>query len=220
MIVLNLKTYRESMGKSGVELCRIAERVSRKTGVKIIVCPATPDLQKAVESVSISVFAQHVDAVEPGANTGRVLCEAVKEIGCRGTLINHSERKITLNEIDFLIKKCMSLGLESLVCTASARESAAVAALEPSYIAVEPPELIGSGISVSTAKPEVVTDTIKAVKKIADVPVLCGAGVSNATDVKKALELGSDGVLLASAYVKAKEPEKLLLEMAGACKDM
>ncbi len=40
--------------------------------------------------------------------------------------------------------------------------------------------------------------------------------MSNAEDVKKAIELGAAGVLLASAYVKAKDPKKLLLEMAEA----
>ena len=101
-----------------------------------------------------------------------------------------------------------------MLCTKDAEESARLAKYEPTYIAVEPPELIGSGISVSTAKPEVVSGTVSAVAKVNRTPVLCGAGVSNASDVKKAVELGAKGVLLASAYVKAKDPKKLLTEMA------
>jgi len=57
---------------------------------------------------------------------------------------------------------------------------------------------------------------VEAVAKVNKTPVLCGAGVSNASDVKKAVELGAKGVLLASAYVKAKDPKALLLSMAEA----
>jgi len=49
-----------------------------------------------------------------------------------------------------------------------------------------------------------------------DVVVLCGAGISSGDDVEAALKLGTKGVLLASGVVKAKEPKKVLLEMAEA----
>ena len=45
--------------------------------------------------------------------------------------------------------------------------------------------------------------------------VLCGAGVKNGKDVAKALELGSDGVLLASGIVKAKDKEKVIRDLAS-----
>ncbi|RLG06224.1 MAG: triose-phosphate isomerase, partial [Thaumarchaeota archaeon] len=87
----------------------------------------------------------------------------------------------------------------------------------PEILAIEPPELIGTGIPVSKAKPEVVTGAVEAVKRINPrVHVLCGAGISTGDDVAKAIELGTEGVLLASAYVKAKDPKKLLSGMAEA----
>ena len=97
-----------------------------------------------------------------------------------------------------------------------AAESALLAKYEPAYIAVEPPELIGRGVSVSTAKPEMVSGAVEAVAKVNATPVLCGAGVSNGKDVRKAVELGAAGVLLASAFVKSADPKKLLTEMAEA----
>lgn len=217
IIALNLKVYKESLGNAGIRLCEISSEVSLLTGVRIIVCPQYVDLAAACK-VSTDVFAQHVDAVEPGAHTGTVIPEAIKEIGCKGSLLNHAERKIPHENVKWLVEKFKTLGLESMVCAKDAKEAAALAVLKPNYIAVEPPELIGSGVSVSTARPEVVRETIEAVKKVGDVPVLCGAGVSNASDVKRAIELGSEGVLLASAYVKAKDPKALLLEMANAIK--
>lgn len=217
IIVLNLKVYGGSTGEKGVKLCEIASEVSLLTGVRIIVAPQMLDLRDAVKA-GVEVFAQHVDPNEPGAHTGTVTLEAVKEAGCRGTIVNHSEHKIPMEDIRKIVEMARNFGLETLVCAASPRESASVAALKPGYVAVEPPELIGTGISISTAKPEVITDTIKVVKEIGDIPVLCGAGVSNAEDIRKAIELGAEGVLLASAFVKAEDPKALLTEMANAVK--
>ncbi|MFQ6095051.1 MAG: triose-phosphate isomerase, partial [Candidatus Bathyarchaeia archaeon] len=93
----------------------------------------------------------------------------------------------------------------------------AVAMLEPDMIAVEPPELIGTGIPVSKAKPEVVTDTVQRVRKVNEqVVILCGAGITNGEDVAAALRLGTEGVLVASGIVKAKDPYKVMLEFAEA----
>jgi triosephosphate isomerase len=198
-----------------MELCRHAAEVSLLTGVRIIVAPQAVDLREACQ-VCNDVFAQHVDAVPQGAHTGTLTVEAIKAAGCKGSLVNHSERRLPEEQIAATIARLNEAGLESMLCTKDAKESAHLAKYKPTYIAVEPPELIGSGISVSTAKPEVVKGTVEAVSKVNSTPVLCGAGVSNAADVKKAVALGAKGVLLASAYVKSLDPKKLLEEMANA----
>ena len=215
IIALNLKTYPESLGIKGAQLCQVASEVSLLTGVRIIVAPQTVDLRDAVQ-ISGDIFAQHVDASAQGAFTGSVSVESIKEAGCKGSLVNHSEKRLPEKTIAETIARLSEAGLESILCTKDTAESAKLAKLKPTYLAVEPPELIGSGISVSTAKPEVVSGTVEAVAKVNDTPVLCGAGVSNGKDVKKAIELGAAGVLLASAYVKARDPKKLLTEMAEA----
>jgi thiazole synthase ThiGH ThiG subunit len=43
-----------------------------------------------------------------------------------------------------------------------------------------------------------------------------GAGVSTPGDVKKSFELGAEGVLLASAFVKAPDPKKFAEDFAAA----
>ena len=84
-------------------------------------------------------------------------------------------------------------------------------------IAVEPPELIGSGIPVSKAQPEVVTGTVELVKQLnPNVVILCGAGITKGEDVAAALELGTEGVLVASGIVKAKDVYRALLDFAEA----
>ncbi|HIH18642.1 TPA: triose-phosphate isomerase [Candidatus Micrarchaeota archaeon] len=215
LIALNLKVYPESLGRKGLELVRIAHDVGKETGVRIIVAPQAVDLA-ASSKIHKDIFAQHVDWNAEGAFTGTTTPEAIKAAGCLGSLVNHSERRIGDEAIGKAVARLRGNGLESMICTKDTPESARLAVFEPTFIAVEPPELIGSGISVSTAKPEVVSGTVQAVAKVNGTPVLCGAGVSNGGDVRKAIELGAAGVLLASAYVKAKDPKNLLAEMAEA----
>jgi triosephosphate isomerase (TIM) len=217
MIIVNFKTYLESTGQKALLLAKQAERAAKETGACIVVAPQAADLRMIAQSVEIPVFAQHIDPIKPGSSTGHVLAEAVKEAGAVGTLINHSERQLRLIDIDATIALCKQQGLTSCVCANNPAVSAAVAALKPDITSMEPPELIGSGISVSKAQPEIVTDTVKLVKKVdPKMTILCGAGISTADDVAIALKLGTQGVLVASGIVKAKDPYSVLRAFADA----
>lgn len=217
MIIVNFKTYLKATGKKAVELALEAEKVSRETNTLIGVAPQFADIRAVAEAVKIPVFAQHIDPIKPGSHTGHVLAESVKEAGAVGTLINHSERQLKLSEINEIINIANEKELISLVCANTPAISAAVAALKPDIIAVEPPELIGTGIPVSKAKPEVVTGTVKLVREInRTVTILCGAGISRGEDVATALRLGTQGVLVASGIVEAKDPYRVLREFAEA----
>ncbi len=217
MIIVNFKTYLESTGKNALSLAKQAEKAAKETGACIVVAPQAADLRLVAESVEIPVFAQHVDPIKPGSSTGHVLAEAVKEAGAVGTLINHSERQLRLIDIDATVALCREKGLVSCVCANNPSVSAAVAALKPDITSMEPPELIGSGISVSKSKPEVITDTVQLVKRIdPKMTILCGAGISTAEDVSIALKLGTQGVLVASGIVKAKDPYSVLRAFAEA----
>ncbi len=179
-----------------------------------VVCPQAVDVRETVGSTELPVFAQHIDAVEPGSHTGHTLFEAMVDAGITGTLINHSEHTLELWQIEFMVEKCKSAGLTTVVCANNPVTSAAAAALGPDFVAYEPPELIGGDISVSTAKPELVAEAVRMVKEVDhDVGVLCGAGVKNGEDVKRALELGTEGVLLASGLVKAKDLKTVIAEL-------
>jgi triosephosphate isomerase len=217
LILVNFKTYSEATGKKAVELAKKAEKVSLETKVSIGVAPQFTDIAAVASSTKIPVFAQHVDPIEPGSHTGHVLADAVKEAGAMGTLINHSERQLKLSDIDMAVRVAREKKLVSVVCANNQTVSAAAAALKPDIIAVEPPELIGTGIPVSKAKPEVVLNTVKLVKEVNQkVTVLCGAGISHGEDVTAALRLGTQGVLVASSIVKAKDQYRILREFAEA----
>jgi len=213
MIVVNFKAYSESVGEKGLKLAKICEKVAKESKKEIMVCPQTPDLCLISKEVSIPVFSQHADPVEPGSKTGHITLESVKSY-ISGTLINHSEKRMKIADIDYLVKKCRKFVLTSIVCTNNIDVSMACSLLSPDYIAIEPPELIGGDISVTSASPEIVENSVKNIKKInPKVKVLCGAGVKTGEDVKKALELGTEGVLLASGVVKAENPEKILRDL-------
>lgn len=219
IIIVNFKTYLESTGQRAVELAKNAEKASKETGVTIVVAPQFADIFKVAEAVEIPVFAQHIDPIKPGNSTGHILIESVKEAGAVGTLINHAERQLKLSEIEAAIMLAREKGLVSCVCANNPTATAAVAAMRPDIASFEPPELIGTGIPVSKAKPEVVVDTVKLVRKInGDCTILCGAGISQAEDVAVALKLGTQGVLVASGIVKAKEPYSILRAFADATK--
>jgi triosephosphate isomerase len=216
MIVLNEKAYVESAGIQGLRLAQICEQVAVEEEVSIVICPQQVDLANVAAAVQIPCFAQHVDAVEPGSQTGFVTLESLIGAGAAGTLVNHSEHRLKIAEVDFIVTKAASLNLLTIVCTNNLAVSRAVAELKPYAIAVEPPELIGSGRAVSKVDPAIVSDTVKAVKRVAnDCIVLCGAGVTNGEDVRAALELGAEGVLLASGVVKAKDQKAALRDLAA-----
>lgn len=216
VIMLNVKAYEESMGEKGLALAMACQEVTEETGISTAICPQQTDLAWIAKQVKIPCLSQHVDAIDPGSHTGRVALEAVKEAGAAGTLVNHSEHRLRIADIDAIVQRAKKLDLVTVVCTNNAQVSKAIAALGPYSIAIEPPDLIGSGIPVSKAEPEIVENSVNAVKRIYEnVVVLCGAGISTGDDVRAAIELGAEGVLLASGVVKAKDPKAVLLDLAG-----
>lgn len=206
IVIVNFKTYPVVTGEGATKLAEMISEVSKQSGVESAVSPQTVDLATIAGEVKIPVLAQHIDPITPGRNTGFISPESAKAGGAVGTLINHSEHKLPMDQVGAIVKRAKEVGLSTVVCTADIEESKKAAEFAPDMIAVEPPELIGSGIPVSKAKPEVVKDSVKVVKEInPNIKVLCGAGITSGEDVTKALELGAEGVLIASGVIKAKD---------------
>lgn len=215
-IVLNVKTYSEATGKEAFDIAAIMSKVSRETGTSMAIAVQATDITLCAEKLDIPVYAEHIDPIKPGSHTGWTLPEAVKSAGAVGTLINHSEHRLILADIDVCITRAKELKLDHIVCSNNVATSKAIAAFSPDFIAVEPPELIGGDISVTTADPGIVSSSVEAVKNIDNnVKVLCGAGVKNGRDVTKSIELGAEGVLLASGIVKAKDKESVIRDLVS-----
>jgi len=148
------------------------------------------------------------------SHTGSTLAEAAADAGATGTLINHSENRLKLADIDGSIEAAERTDLETIVCANNPEQIGAAAALGPDSVAVEPPELIGTGTPVSKADPDIVTDAVEAAAAVDDsVDVLCGAGISTGDDVISAQDLGATGVLLASGVAKADNPRAALEDL-------
>jgi len=217
LLLINLKTYKESTGENAVRLASKAEKISRETAVCVAVSPQTVDLRAVIDNADIPVFAQHIDPVRHGKFTGHIMPEAIAEAGAAGTLISHSERRLTLDAIEATVRRARETGLLQVVCVDIIERGRSVAPFGPDVIAIEPPELIGSGIPVSKARPKVVSGAVEAVQSInPDVKVLCGAGITSGEDVAAAMKLGAEGVLVASGVVKTADPYGKLLELAEA----
>ena len=216
IIVVNFKTYPEACGSEAIALARECEAVAEETGLSFAVAPPMADLASVAGAVGIPVISQHMDDVRPGSTTGQVPPEGVAASGAVGTLLNHSERRMRIAHVGSLVTRCRTAGLTTIVCTNDIGATKACAAFEPDFVAIEPPELIGGDISVTTANPSIVEDSVSVAHRIhPDIKVLCGAGVKNGADVSKAIELGTDGILLASGVVKASDRNRVLLDLAS-----
>lgn len=221
LVVVNYKVYREATGGAAFDLTRtLAEAwVAAGQPGTLVVCPQLADLRWVANHGHAPAFAQHCDALAQGAGTGHVTAEALKDAGAQGSLLNHAEHKIPHEAVAAAVKRLRALGLRSIACAKDDAEARALAKLGPDYVAVEPPELIGGDVSVTTADPEIVRASARAVRETAsNVGVLCGAGVKNGADLAAALALGTDGVLLASGIVKSKDPASALADLLRGAK--
>jgi len=214
MIFINYKTYEEASGERALELTKILEGVAKETQIKIIPVVQTMDLRDVVDATSLEVWVQEVDPVDFGAHTGHTVPKEVVEVGAKGTFLNHSENRINdFNILQNTVKICREVGLKTLVFAGDLDELKRNLDTNPDYISYEPPELVGSSAaSVSTAKPEIISQA-SSLARDAGIPLIIGAGIKSAGDIRVGLKLGSAGFAVASGIVKAEDPKKALLEL-------
>ncbi|MEK6964027.1 MAG: triose-phosphate isomerase [Nanoarchaeota archaeon] len=213
VVIINFKTYEQATGKNAVKLAKICEQVAKSSKADIRIAVQPTDLAAVVKAVKIPVYAQHIDSYSYGKFTGFITAEAVKAAGAKGTLLNHSEHRLKLDEVEDCVKRAKKLGLVTVLCANDPLIGQALATLKPDFIAIEPPELIGGTISVSEAEPEVIKDIVKRIGK--KERILVGAGVHTGKDVHVAHQLGAAGVLLASGVTIAKDPRKVLKNLVS-----
>ena len=216
LIVVNFKTYASASATEAERLLQAMEQAAGDTATMVAVASAFDLAVLANQSTNVEVWSQHLDPVGLGGYTGWLEPQTALTRGAKGSLINHAEHKVDLDHVRSLLSMLPD-EFPVCACAADVEEAKALAELNPTFIAVEPPELIGGDISVTTADPAIVSDTVAAVKAVnPSVRVLCGAGVKNGMDVAKALELGAEGVLLASGVTKAKNVHAVLADLVAS----
>ena len=215
-LIINFKNYGEVSGEGAVKLARAAQAVAKKLKVEIVLAPPQPALALVAKSVKMPVICQHVDNEKVGSSTGYLVPDVAKSYGASGSLINHSEHRIEMKQIAGLVERLRDLRMTSIVCAREPWEVMEISAFKPDFIAIEPPELIGSGRAVSTENPAIITKSIEAAGSRSK--VICGAGITGRGDVAKAMELGSRGVLVASGIIKASSWSGKIAELAAGMK--
>ena len=216
MFIINCKNYDEISGEKIIRLAKISQRISKKYKIPIAIAPPH-HLISLITKFNVIVLAQHLDDKKVGSTTGFMIPEIVKRSKINGSLINHSEHRISEKEIRNLIKRLKRLKLKTVLCVKNVNESKKYAKLNPTFIAIEPPELIGTGRAISTERPQLITKAVDSVKSAKNsTKLLCGAGIVSGNDVTRAKQLGSKGILVASGIVKAKNWEKIIEEFSRA----
>jgi triosephosphate isomerase len=211
MIFLSLKTYLESSADNTLKLCQACQRVSQETKIPIIPILQVVDIYRIHQALGIEVWVQHLDPIDPGRNFGWISPYSVKAAGASGAVINHAEHQVPLAVIKQTVAKCREYGLKTLVITDTVSLSKKIIPLKPDYLAFEDPSLIAGNVSIVSKEPE----NIKKVIALTSIPVLVGAGIQGRADVIKSCQLGAAGILLASAVVKAADPEAALRDLAN-----
>ena len=211
-LIINFKNYEEVSGDNAIKLAKAANKVAEQLGVELVLAPPQPSLALIAKNIKIPVISQHLDDGNVGASTGFFLPELALSYGAVGSLINHSEHRIDKSSIARLVERMRMINMISIVCAREPNEVMEISAFKPNFIAIEPPELIGSGRAVSRENPEIITNSIKMAESRSR--IICGAGIADKNDVAKAMELGSHGILVASGVVKAASWREKIAELA------
>ena len=132
--------------------------------------------------------------------------------------VAHKSPEDIIEELKTANKRALEVGLKTLVFAANTNELKEFLSLKPTFIAYEPPELVGSKTtSVAKAKPEVISQAVE-ISKEKGVPLIVGAGIKSGQDVKKSIDLGATGFAVASSIVTADDPKEQLLDLVEGFK--
>jgi triosephosphate isomerase (TIM) len=214
LFLLNLKGYRSAIGNRADRLAELLAARAKEVGVCAAVVPSLPDLGRLARGARLPVLSPHSDGCAAGPCTGWVVPEAIAAAGAVGSLLNHSEHRVSLREVRYTVARLHENGLCAVVCAQDATEVARVGRARPEYVAIEPPELIGGKVSVSSARPELIVDSARALLRAHTRGVLlCGAGIRDRADVSTAIRLGAEGILVSSAIACAARPAQAIDEL-------
>ena len=210
MIFLALKTYKQSTGDQVIKLLSSVKKIIAKTNVPIIAVAQATDIYRIRKELDIEVWAQHVDPIDPEKNTGWISPYSVKEAGATGILINHSEHKVKEKVIIETIKKARQYNLKIVLIGQTVEMIKKFDSFDIDFLSFEKEDLIASPISMIDQQEE----TIKSLVKIVKHPLIIGAGINDGEDTRKSKAVGAVGVLMATYFVTAPNPEKKLRELA------
>jgi triosephosphate isomerase (TIM) len=208
------------MFKGPSETRAFAEAFEPPEGVGVVLCPPYLSLAAAVDA-GLTTYAQNVHWTPEGAFTGEVSAPMLLELGVRGAIVGHSERRQLFGETDETVARrtiaALEHGLGVIACVGESGEEReagqtelilrlqvesirdAVGPHERLVIAYEPVWAIGTG---KTATPDQAQEAHAFVKSLVDVPVLYGGSVrpENADELLSQADV--DGALVGGASLE------------------
>lgn len=214
MIFLALKTYKQSTSDQVIELLSSVKKIIAETNVPIISVAQATDIYRIKKELDIEVWAQHVDPIDPGKNTGWISPYSVREAGATGVLINHSEHKVNETVILETIKKARQYNLKIVLIGQTVEMIKKFDSFDVDFLSFEKEDLIAGSISMIDQQEAAITDLVKTLKH----PLIIGAGINDGEDTRKSKAAGAVGVLMATYFVTAPNPEAKLRELAEAFK--
>jgi triosephosphate isomerase (TIM) len=190
---------------------------SAPNAVDVVLCPQFGALGAAIES-GRAIYAQNVHWAEEGAFTGEVSPLVLAELGVRGAIVGHSERRQYFGETDETVARrtaaALEHGLGVIACVGESEEEReagqtefvlrlqadaladSVGAHERLVIAYEPVWAIGTG---KTATPEIAQEAHAFIKSLLDVPILYGGSVKPENAEELLGQADVDGALVGGA---------------------
>jgi triosephosphate isomerase len=202
-------------------------------GIDVVLCPPFGSLGAGVAS-GHTIYAQNVHWADEGAYTGEVSAPILVELGVKGAIVGHSERRQYFGETDETVARrtvaAFEHGLNVIACVGeSAEERAAgqtelvlrlqvesladaVGTHERLVIAYEPVWAIGTG---QTATPELAQEAHTFIKSLLDVPVLYGGSVKPDNAEELLAQGDVDGALVGGASLEV-ESFTVICETAAA----
>lgn len=212
-LIINFKNYEKGSFLSALSLAKICEKVSLESNFSIGICVNPLDFSLLRKSVKIPIYLQHCDEFSFGAHTGAIIPELAKFHGADGVLLNHAEKPISSEVLGLTVKECKRVHLPVFCICGNLSELKEYLNLDADLYILEHCDAMGSCISIVEMKPQEIS---KVPEIMGDKAFMLGAGINNAVQVKKALASGSYGVLISSAVVNSKDPEKKLFEIVSA----
>lgn len=173
------------------------------------------DIRLAAQAVErVVVFAPYMDSICPGRGMADVLPESIRAAGASGVVLNHSERRMTLSEVNRAVHRANDLELLTFICAETVQMGKALAHFHPDIINPEPVELIGTG---KTTDKLFVQTAMKAIHEVdPDILVEHAAGISKPEQVFDFICAGAQGIGVASGICTAADPCIAAKEMIAA----
>jgi triosephosphate isomerase (TIM) len=201
------------MFKGPTETLAFFDGFTAPDGVEVVLCPPYVSLEVAVGE-EWPIYAQNVHWAEEGAFTGEVSASMLVELGVRGTLVGHSERRLYFGETDETVRlraeAALDAGLAVIACVGETeaqreegethevlrRQVAVLPRHEDLVIAYEPVWAIGTG---KTATPAMAQEAHHLIKALHATRVLYGGSVKPENAAELLGQPDIDGALVGGA---------------------